>query len=88
MQVISVVEVTLEKVYHCKTAPLSVTGSFQFTMVNFTLVNFHDYGGKNKNDPLPMTIGFTRKKWVGMSLVYLNFVCLFNSLSLFFRKTV
>ena len=25
-----------------------VTGIFQFSMVNFTLANFHYYGGKNR----------------------------------------
>ena len=56
------VEVTLEKVYYGKlkftivNGTVSVTGIFQFTMVNFTLVNFHDYRGKNKDDPSPITI--------------------------------
>ena len=54
------VEVTLEKVYYSKlkftivNGALSVTGIFQFTMVNTTLVNFHDYRGKNKDDPSPI----------------------------------
>ena len=56
------VEVTLEKVYYSKleftivNGTVSVPGIFQFTMVNFTLVNFHDYCGKNKDDPSPITI--------------------------------
>ena len=58
------VEVTLEKVYYNKlkftivNGAESVTGIFQFTMVNSTLVtgNFHDYRGKNKDDPSPITI--------------------------------
>ena len=45
-------------------------------MVKFTLVNFHGYGGKNKDDPSPTTIGST-KKIGGYILVYLKlcFVC-------------
>ena len=43
-------------------------------MVNFTLVNFHDYRGKNKDDPSPITIGLP-KKIGGYTLLYLNFVC-------------
>ena len=59
------VEVTLEKVYYSKlkftkvNGTVSVTGIFQFTMVNFTLVNIHDYRGKNKDDPSPITSRFT-----------------------------
>ena len=51
------VEVTLEKVYYGElefitaSGCASVTDNFQFTMVNFTVVNFHDYGRKNKDDP-------------------------------------
>ena len=58
----AMVEVTLEKVYYSKlkftivNGTVSVPGIFQFTMVNFTLVNFHDYCGKNKDDPSPITI--------------------------------
>ena len=61
------VEVTLEKVYYGKlkftivNAAVSVTGIFQFTMVNSTLVNFHDYRGKNKDDPSPITIWLPKK---------------------------
>ena len=81
------VEVTLEKVYYSKlnftivNDTVSVTGIFQFTMVNFTcvadalnlylrirgpaaLVNFHDYRGKNKDDPSPITIWLPKKRWV------------------------
>ena len=56
------VEVTLEKVYQGElkfiivSGCVSVTDNFQFTMVNFTLVNFHDYGRKNKDDPPKMSI--------------------------------
>ena len=61
-----------------------------FGLLWFTLVNFHDYCGKNKDDPSPKTFEFTppppkKKKMVGISLVYLNFV---DSLSLILRKTV
>jgi len=56
------VEVTLEKVYY---SAVSVTGIFQFTMVNSTLVNFHDYRGKNKDDPSLITIWLPKKnRWV------------------------
>ena len=62
------VEVTLEKVYYSKlkftivNGAVSVTGIFQFqTMVNSTLVNFHDYRGKNKDDPSPITIWLPKK---------------------------
>ena len=68
---IILVEVTLEKVYYGKlkftivNGAVSVTGIFQFTMVNSTLVNFHDYRGKNKDDPSPITIWLPKKnRWV------------------------
>ena len=51
------VEVTLERVYNGNI----IVNIFQFTMVKFTLVNFHGYGGKNKDDPSPITIGSTKK---------------------------
>ena len=82
----TLVEVTLEKVYYSKlnftivNGTVSVTGIFQFTIVNFTVVNFHDYRGKNKDDPSPITIWLPKKR-VSISLVYLNFVCFVDSLS-------
>ena len=66
------VEVTLERVYNGNI----IVNIFQFTMVKFTLVNFHVYGGKNKDDPSPITIGSTKK--IGgyiFSLSKLCFVC-------------
>ena len=61
------VEVTLENDYYGKLNIAIVKGSigvisnFQFTIVKFILVNFHDYGGENKDDPSPVIIGFTKK---------------------------
>ena len=52
-----------------------VTNIFQFTMVKFTLVNFHGYGGKNKDDPSPITNAFTRK--IGGYISSLSKLCLF-----------
>ena len=51
------VEVSLERVYNGNI----IVNIFQFTKVKFTLVNFHGYGGKNKDDPSPITIGSTKK---------------------------
>ena len=78
---ISLVEVTLEKVYYSKlkftivNGAVSVTGIFQFTMVNSTLVNFHDYRGKNKDDPSPITIWLPKK--IGGYISSLSKLCLF-----------
>ena len=53
------VEVTLEKVNHCKlkftmvNGTASVTPNFQFTMVNLTLISYPDSSGKNKVDLTP-----------------------------------
>ena len=76
------VEVTLVKVYYSKLkftivngAVISVTGIFQFTMVNSTLVNFHDYRGKNKDDPSPITIWLPKK--IGGYISSLSKLCLF-----------
>ena len=75
------VEVTLEKVYYSKlkftivNGAVSVTGIFQFTMVNSTLVNFHDYRGKNKDDPSPITIWLPKK--IGGYISSLSKLCLF-----------
>ena len=75
------VEVTLEKVYYSKlkftivNGTVSVTRIFQFTMVNFTLVNFHDYRGKNKDDPSPITIWLSKK--MGGYISSLSKLCLF-----------
>ena len=76
------VEVTLEKVYYSKlkftivNGAVSVTGIFQFqTMVNSTLVNFHDYPGKNKDDPSPITIWLPKK--IGGYISSLSKLCLF-----------
>ena len=61
------VEVTLENDYYGKLNITIVKGSigvisnFQFIIVKFILVNFHDYGGENKDDQSPLTIGFTKK---------------------------
>ena len=61
------VEVTLENDYYGKLNIAIVKGSigvisnFQFTIVEFILVNFHDYCRENKDDPSPITIGFTKK---------------------------
>ena len=65
----SLVEVTMvnSTVLYIVNGSVSVAGNFhQFKMVNFTLVNFHDYGGKKKDSLSPITIRFTRKKkrWV------------------------
>ena len=81
LQKLTVVEVTLEKVYHSKlkftivNGTVSVTGIFQFTMVNFTLVNIHDYRGKNKDDPSPITIWLPKK--IGGYISSLSKLCLF-----------
>ena len=72
---VTLVEATLEKVYYSKlkftivNGAVSVTGIFQFTMVNSTLVNFHDYRGKNKDDPSPITIWLPKKN---LSLKHLH----------------
>ena len=63
----TLVEVPQENDYYGKLNITIVKGSigvisnFQFTVVKFILVNFHDYGGENKDDPSPITIGFTKK---------------------------
>ena len=65
------------KVYYSKlkftivNGAVSVTGIFQFTMVNSTLVNFHDCRGKNKDDPSLITIWLPKKS----SLSKLCLVC-------------
>ena len=75
------VEVTLEKVYYSKlkftivNGAESVTAIFQFTMVNSTLVNFHDYRGENKDDPSPITIWLPKK--IGGYISSLSKLCLF-----------
>ena len=51
------VEVTLENDYYGKLNIAIV----KFTIVKFILVNFHDYCRENKDDPSPITIGFTKK---------------------------
>lgn len=61
------VEVTLENDYYGKLniaivkSSIGVISNFQFTIVKFILVNFHDYGRENKDYPSPITIGFTKK---------------------------
>lgn len=61
------VEVTLENDYYGKLniaivkSSIGVISNFQFTIVKFILVNFHDYGRESKDDPSPITIGFTKK---------------------------
>ena len=73
---ILLVEVTLKKIYYSKLKfTIVVTGIFQFTMVNFTLVNFHDYRGKNKDDPSPITIWLPKK--IGGYISSLSKLCLF-----------
>ena len=80
-RLLTLVEVTLEKVYYGKlkftivNGAVSVTGIFQFTMVNSTLVNFHDYRGKNKDDPSPITIWLPKK--IGGYISSLSKLCLF-----------
>ena len=75
------VEVTLEKVYYSKlkftivNGTVSVTGIFQFTILDFTLVNFHDYRGKNKDDPSPITIWLPKK--INGYISSLSKLCLF-----------
>ena len=77
----TMVEVTLEKVYYSKlkftmvNGAVSVTGIFQFTIVNSTLVNFHDYRGKNKDDPSLITIWLPKK--IGGYISSLSKLCLF-----------
>ena len=79
------VEVTLEKVYYSKlkftivNGAESVTAIFQFTMVNSTLVNFHDYRGENKDDPSPITIWLPKK--IGGYISSLSKLCFVDSLS-------
>ena len=88
------VEVTLEKVNHSKlkftmvNGTASVTPNFQFTKVNLTLVSCPDNSGKNIVDLTPDNNLVTKKKRVGISLVYLNHVYFVVSLSSFWRNPV
>ena len=73
------VEVTLENDYYGKLNIAIVKGSigvisnFQFTIVKFILVNFHDYGRENKDDPSPIT-----KKNIGGYISSSSQLCLFR----------
>ena len=70
------VEVTLGKVYYGKLKFTmvkdisSVTPSFEFTMVNFTLVSCPSNGGEDKVDLTPDKNLVTKKnRWVDLSSI-------------------